>query len=331
MSKGADSLKGRRKPFLVVGIISGLVIGLLFLLNSLFNADYSTSGTVLISSPLLHKENIPIVSHKLISNDLQKNGNDLLLDPLLSLQLNIELRWRFDDIIHLHKETKQTVIDLLDNLAKELMLSTQARSYLVDLFGRYQDYKMSLANLKKKGPAMDQYIDMDESQAFVNLAHEQQFTYFNDQEIDAFFAKDNAYDKQALARLAIRQDQSLSSEGKKILLLNQINQMDEEERQVYLPSLKAVDIAEYITGNSDSMPTSTVKTNERIEKIRQDKKEWTQRIKKYQTFDIDNKNSDLTLQQRKTVLKTYLSDNFTQNELKRLNVFIKHPSQFNTK
>jgi len=328
MPKGLDFLTKRRKVFLAIAIISTLVIGGFLLLNSPFNLDNSTLNTVLVSSP---KENILAVSHKLISNDLQKNGSKLLLDPLLPLQLNIELRWRFDDIIHLHNETKQTIIDLLDNLAKELRLATQDRSYLVDLFGRYQDYKMSLANLKKKGPAIDQYIDIDESRAFVNLTHEQQFTYFNDQEIEAFFAKDNAYDKQALTRLAIRRDQSLSLEGKKILLLNQINQMDEEERQVYLPSLQAVDIAEYITGNSDSVPTSTAKTNERIEKTRQDKKEWLQRIKKYQKFDIDNKNNDLTSEQRKAVLKTYLSDNFTQNELKRLNVFIKHPSLFKTK
>ncbi len=331
MPKGAFFLTKRKNRFLAVTIVSSLVIGLFFLLNSLLNVDYSTSGTALISSSSSPKESKLTVSSKSISNNLQKNSNILLLDNLLPLQLNIALRWRFDDIIYLHNETQQTIMDLLDNLAKELMLDTKNRTYLFDLFGRYQDYKMSLAHLKKNGPAIEQSIDMNESRAFVNLIHEQQLTYFNNHEIEAFFGKDNAYDKQALMRLAIRRDQSLSPEGKTILLLNQINQMDEEERQVYLPSLQAADIAEYITGNSDSMPVSTAKANERIEKTRQDKKEWEQRIKKYQRFYINNKNKNLTSAERKTLLKVYLNDNFTQNELKRLSVFIKHPNLFKTK
>lgn len=321
-------LAGRRKCFLVVGILSALGIGLFLLLNSHYNLGYSTSGNALASSSSSHQGNIPVVSNTLTSNALPKNSGNLLADSMLSLQLNIELRWRFDDIIHIHKEAQQTVIELLDSLAEELLLTTQGRGYLVDLFGRYKSYKISLESLKQDGPIIDQNIDIEESWAFINLAHEQQLKYFSAEEVDAFFAKDNVYDKQALARLAIRRDQSLSAEGKKILLLHQINQMDEEDRQVYLPSLEATDIVEYIVGSSESRFASTVKVNERVEKIKQDKNEWILRVNNYQIFQDSNKNNGLTLEQEKEEISTYLSDNFTSNELKRLSVFIENPALF---
>lgn len=324
-------LAGRRKYFLVIGILSALGLGLFFLLNSFYNLGYSTSGNALASSFSSHQGNISVVSKKLASNALPKNSGNLLVDSMLSLQLNIELRWRFDDIIHIHKETKQTVTELLDILAEELLLTTQDKNYLVDLFGRYKNYKISLESLKQDGPVIDQNIDIEESRAFINLAHEQQLEYFSIEEVDAFFAKDNAYDKQALARLSIRRDESLSAEGKKILLLHQINQMNEEERQVYLPSLEATDIVDYIAGSSESMPVSTTKINERVEKIKQDKNKWIRRVNNYQIFQDNNKANDLTLEQRKTELNTYLSDNFTPNELKRLSVFIENPILFKTK
>lgn len=305
-----------------VSILTAVVLGVYFQLNSLntSNDDIANSKA---SSP---QQSLPIKKPVIVNNNEHNKVINWRLASLLSLQLNIQLRWAFDDIIQKHLDTQQPINDLLNELIKKLKLSTLEKGYFLDLFSRYQAYKVSLIDIKKAGPDISQQIDLEETLSFINLAHERQLDYFNQPEIDAFFAQDNKYDKQALARLAIQQDESLSVEAKKALILHQISQMDEKDRDVYLPSLEAANIADYIAGKSQIIPINSIEINERIEKVKQSENYWKARVNSYKVFFANNQQNALSIPEKQLALKAYAQENFSKNELKRLQVFIQNPS-----
>ena len=305
-----------------VSILTAVVLGVYFQLNSLntSNDDIANSKA---SSP---QQSLPIKKPVIVNNNEHNKVINWRLASLLSLQLNIQLRWAFDEIIQKHLDTQQPINDLLNELIKKLKLSTLEKGYFLDLFSRYQAYKVSLIDIKKAGPDISQQIDLEETLSFINLAHERQLDYFNQPEIDAFFAQDNKYDKQALARLAIQQDESLSVEAKKALILHQISQMDEKDRDVYLPSLEAANIADYIAGKSQIIPINSIEINERIEKVKQSENYWKARVNSYKVFFANNQQNALSIPEKQLALKAYAQENFSKNELKRLQVFIQNPS-----
>ena len=305
-----------------VSILTAVVLGVYFQLNSLntSNDDIANSKA---SSP---QQSLLIKKPVIVNNNEHNKVINWRLASLLSLQLNIQLRWAFDEIIQKHLDTQQPINDLLNELIKKLKLSTLEKGYFLDLFSRYQAYKVSLIDIKKAGPDISQQIDLEETLSFINLAHERQLDYFNQPEIDAFFAQDNKYDKQALARLAIQQDESLSVEAKKALILHQISQMDEKDRDVYLPSLEAANIADYIAGKSQIIPINSIEINERIEKGKQSENYWKARVNSYKVFFANNQQNALSIPEKQLALKAYAQENFSKNELKRLQVFIQNPS-----
>jgi len=305
-----------------VSVLAIIALGLYFQLPSL-NTSSDDIANSNASSP---QQNLPIKKPAIANSNNHNEAINWRLESFLPLQLNIQLRWAFDDIIQKHLDTEQPINILLNELIKKLKLSALENGYLLDLFSRYRAYKVSLTDLKKSGPDIIQNIDFEETLSFINLAHQRQLDYFNQPEIEAFFAQDNKYDKQALARLTIQQDESLSFEAKKALILHQISQMDKKDRDVYLPSLEAANIADYISGKIEDIPVQSAAINERIEKVKQSENNWKARVKDYKAFLSTNQKTELSIPDQQLALKAYAQENFSKNELKRLQVFIKNPS-----
>lgn len=302
-----------------MSVLAIIALGLYFQVSRANNNNHTA-----IKAVSSIQQNFPIKKHAIV-NSKHNEVINWRLESLLPLQLNIQLRWVFDDIIQKHFDTEQPINALLNRYIKRLKLSALEQGYLLDLFGRYRSYKVSLADLKKGGPDITQNLDFEETLSFINLAHQRQLKYFNQPEIEAFFAQDNKYDKQALARLAIQQDMSLSVEGKSALILHQINQMDEKDREVYLPSLAAANIADYIAGKTADIPIQSAAINERIEKVKQSESNWKARVKSYQAFLSSNQKTELSVSDKQWALADYRDENFSKNEIKRLQVFIKNP------
>jgi len=315
-----------KKYFFIVNIsvcvLTAVVLGLYFQLHGINTSNDDIAN----SHALSPQQHLPSKKPAIANNNEHNKAINWRLASLLPLQLNIHLRWSFDDVIQKHLDTQQPINELVNELIKKLKLSAFEKGYLLDLFSRYQAYKVSLIEIKKTGPDISQQIDLEETLSFINVVHEQQLNYFNQLEIDAFFAQDNKYDKQALARLAIQQDESLSIEAKKLLILHQINQMDKNDRDVYLPSLEAVNIADYIVGKTQDLPINSMAISARIEKVKKSEDHWKERVSSYKVFLINNQQSTLSISEKKLALKAYVQEKFSKNELKRLQVFIQNPS-----
>ncbi|WP_394388174.1 lipase secretion chaperone [Shewanella woodyi] len=245
------------------------------------------------------------------------------------LELSEELRWKFDELILTHQETGQAITLLLSQLSTQLDLTPEAHIYLLDLFSRYRDYKIALVEIKQTGPNMFSELNIDDTMSFMERAHQSQFDYFTQVEIDAFFSHENRYDNQAIERMAILQDSSLSTQQKQMLITHQISQMDEEEREVYEPTLQVFNIVDNLDGSSDQLNEFTPQVMERIEQLKENEQAWKLKVKGFQSFEIKSRDELTSQQEIDEALSHYQGKYFTPNEIKRLKVYIDNPELLN--
>ncbi|NRD73385.1 lipase chaperone [Shewanella sp. VB17] len=262
--------------------------------------------------------------------------NDIVIIPpeniidieLTQLNIDLELRWQFDKIIHAYQETQQSILSLLNILAKQLELTSASHKQLLDLFYRYQDYKIALVAIKQQGPNLLNQLDIDDVLTFIELAHHTQFDYFSEIEIDAFFSNENTYDNQAIERMSILQDNTLSRAQKNSLIAHQISQMNEQDRQVYEPSLHVFNIFDSFEDKNSIINDFKPDVMERITHLRKDELTWRNRVIKFQKFQMESNNKHMSKTQIKDLITHYRNQHFSQNERKRLQVFIDNPTLF---
>lgn len=328
---GKSSAKSRRNRLVVLGLITAILVTLVLS----FMLKEKPEGL----APKLTTQSQPAVMP--VVTPLAQQTQDSVTTQLTKvdyqqLVLKRALRWTFDDIILAYQQQQLPLKPQLVQLSQSLGLKVSDQNYLLALFARYRDYQLALIELKKLSPAIDENIDIAQSYAFIERLHDMQYDYFNETEIAAFFAQDNAYDMQALARVSIRQDSSLGAAHRQALLEHQISQLTEPERQALVPSLHVQQIAAHITeqlsGQSLTPLDMSPEVGAKVEAITQAERQWRRRVREYQGFeqqtikvDTDvNRSVDAKVSQGK--LQTYLQQHFSPQELKRLQVFLANPS-----
>ena len=298
-------------------ILALVVGGLIY-----FNGQHDSS-----KGDTLHSGNkIPQTQPELVAEDITTP----IATELSSLVLNQQLRWDFDDLILTHQETGQMITSLLFALSKQRHLTPDAHHYLIDLFNRYRDYRIALIDIKKMGPNMLNELDIEDTLAFIEQAHQSQFDYFNQIEIDAFFSDENTYDIQAIERMAILQDSSLSSEQKQMLIAHQISQMDTEEREVYEPSLQVANIVDNLEGKNSQLNEFTPEVIERIELLKRNEQRWKTKVSDFLAFEVQSNSEQTNATFAQQAVENYRNQHFKANELKRLQVYIDNPKLLNT-
>ncbi|AQS37156.1 lipase chaperone [Shewanella psychrophila] len=311
------------KPIGIFVLISLILLTLGLVLYPAFTAEHRSSSPKLTSKT--GQETPSLKSH---SRDVKPSlPPQDIRHPLI---LELALRWTFDDIILEYQQTQIPLEPRLIQLAQSLALNSTDQAYLLALFWRYRDYQLALVEIKNLSPSIDEDMQISQSYDFIELTHDSQYRFFNDEEINAFFAQDNAYDRQAIARVAIRQDTSLTSEQKKQLLAHQISQLDASEQQALLPSLQADKIVALLNNNQVQPLEMTPEVSARVEKVKITEKQWKARVKNYQNFQQtlkkDYENVDVNAEEDEIKIEAYLKQHFTSQEIKRLQVFLRHPS-----
>lgn len=249
-----------------------------------------------------------------ITQDIQtKSNNDLLL--------SLALRWQLDDVIYAFQQNLQSIDQQLTALASQLRLSKMATQALFDLFYRYQDYTKSLADLKLESPDITVDIPYEATIEFIDTAHQLQFNYFNQVEINAFFGQSNQYDQQALERLTIRQDPTLTKQQKQSLINNQIQQLSPEEQQVLSPTVQANQIMKYIEGETQQLDRLDNDTLDRVQALKIETQRWKNKVGDYLELKIKLENGAVIQDE----IDRYVDEHFTLNEQRRLTVYEQHP------
>ncbi|MCL1036771.1 lipase chaperone [Shewanella submarina] len=239
----------------------------------------------------------------------QQPGNPLVL--------NEQLKWQFDDLIHSADGDDTKLPKLLGELALSLNLSDDAELNLMDLFSRYRQYLMAVAELKQ-GVNTESLLSADDTRSFLRRAHALQFEFFSDPEIAAFFGDANRYDQQALARMTAQAGHDASS------LKQQLDSLPEQDREILLPSVQALALTESLSGQQ-APADLTFEQQQKLQDFQHQNLKWQQRVEavvKLQQQLADTQDADL-------ILADYLASGFTLAERRRLDVFLRHPELLN--
>ena len=152
-------------------------------------------------------------------------------------------------------------------------------------------------------------------------------TYFNNTEYHYLFSQEAQVDEAALARLRVAQENTLSRDERKALIVESIKAGNSAEREAFQPTLNMHRINEIKNNHSTINDRYNAvaaefgsEVAERFSKTWAQQAQWQNRIAEYKTFRDNLAQQSLDSNAIEKALQEYQSAHFTDNEIKRLKV-----------
>lgn len=252
------------------------------------------------------------------------SDTDIAADLIL-FELNYSTKDAFDRFVFARtSEVPQAVKLAYTTHAHEVFtLSTQGDA--IDLFARYVDYKVALSLVEldvdlASHSLQDVSFKLDERE-------EIRRTYFNNTEYHYLFSQEAQVDEAALARLSVAQENTLSRDERKALIVESIKAGNSAEREAFQPTLNMHRINEIKNNHSTINDRYNAvaaefgsEVAERFSKTWAQQAQWQNRIAEYKTFRDNLVQQSLDSNAIEKALQEYQSAHFTDNEIKRLKV-----------
>lgn len=252
------------------------------------------------------------------------SDTDIAAD-LIPFELNYSTKDAFDRFVFARtSEVPQAVKLAYTTHAHEVFtLSTQGDA--IDLFARYVDYKVALSLVEldvdlASHSLQDVSFKLDERE-------EIRRTYFNNTEYHYLFSQEAQVDEAALARLSVAQENTLSRDERKALIVESIKAGNSAEREAFQPTLNMHRINEIKNNHSTINDRYNAvaaefgsEVAERFSKTWAQQAQWQNRIAEYKTFRDNLAQQSLDSSAIEKALQEYQSAHFTDNEIKRLKV-----------
>ncbi len=252
------------------------------------------------------------------------SDTDIAAD-LIPFELNYSTKDAFDRFVFARtSEVPQAVKLAYTTHAHEVFtLSTQGDA--IDLFARYVDYKVALSLVEldvdlASHSLQDVSFKLDERE-------EIRRTYFNNTEYHYLFSQEAQVDEAALARLSVAQENTLSRDERKALIVESIKAGNSAEREAFQPTLNMHRINEIKNNHSTINDRYNAvaaefgsEVAERFSKTWAQQAQWQNRIAEYKTFRDNLAQQSLDSNAIEEALQEYQSAHFTDNEIKRLKV-----------
>ena len=252
------------------------------------------------------------------------SDTDIAAD-LIPFELNYSTKDAFDRFVFARtSEVPQAVKLAYTTHAHEVFtLSTQGDA--IDLFARYVDYKVALSLVEldvdlASHSLQDVSFKLDERE-------EIRRTYFNNTEYHYLFSQEAQVDEAALARLSVAQENTLSRDERKALIVESIKAGNSAEREAFQPTLNMHRINEIKNNHSTINDRYNAvaaefgsEVAERFSKTWAQQAQWQNRIAEYKTFRDNLVQQSLDSNAIEKALQEYQSAHFTDNEIKRLKV-----------
>lgn len=252
------------------------------------------------------------------------SDTDIAAD-LIPFELNNSTKDAFDRFVFARtSEVPQAVKLAYTTHAHEVFtLSTQGDA--IDLFARYVDYKVALSLVEldvdlASHSLQDVSFKLDERE-------EIRRTYFNNTEYHYLFSQEAQVDEAALARLSVAQENTLSRDERKALIVESIKAGNSAEREAFQPTLNMHRINEIKNNHSTINDRYNAvaaefgsEVAERFSKTWAQQAQWQNRIAEYKTFRDNLVQQSLDSNAIEKALQEYQSAHFTDNEIKRLKV-----------
>lgn len=260
--------------------------------------------------------------------------------PVFTLYFGV--KDNFDRFIFANEGASDSEVTALFNMNAKGMYEPKSAMYAVDVFTRYVEYKVALANTDAE---IDKVLNVsndstvtDVSYAGISLSDVEQklatrdtlrLNYFSQQEYKYLFSADAAIDARALARLAIAKDRGLSREQKRNTILTQLNALDAQEKAAFQPTLDMAEINQIKQKYTDTELRYHAiaakfghQTAERFSLLWDAQAVWQQRLDAYREYQQYVSASVMKAHAQQDALTTYRQTHFSSTEQKRLRVLV---------
>ena len=263
--------------------------------------------------------------HQVTDVGSHRDSDTDIAAALIPFELNYSTKDAFDRFVFARtSEVPQAVKLAYTTHAHEVFtLSTQGDA--IDLFVRYVDYKVALSLVEldvdlASHSLQDVSFKLDERE-------EIRRTYFNNTEYHYLFSQEAQVDEAALARLSVAQENTLSRDERKALIVESIKAGNSAEREAFQPTLNMHRINEIKNNHSTINDRYNAvaaefgsEVAERFSKTWAQQAQWQNRIAEYKTFRDNLVQQSLDSNAIEKALQEYQSAHFTDNEIKRLKV-----------
>lgn len=248
----------------------------------------------------------------------------------------------FDRFIFANEGASENEVKALFTVNATNMYEPRSATYAADVFTRYVEYKVALANtdaeIDKVLTVSNESTVTDITYAGISLSDVEQklvtrdtlrLSYFSQEEYEYLFSADAAIDARALARLAIAQDRELSREQKRNEIFGQLNALDKQEKAAFQPTLDMEKINQIKQRYADSESRYQAiaaefghQVAERFSVLWEAQALWQQRIDAYRKYQQHISASGMIEDARQDALSTYRHTHFSNTEQKRLRVLV---------
>jgi lipase chaperone LimK len=306
-------------------LIKSSIIVVITLLILLFYANYSQHSNVIHS--IEEEIQIPATANSSqINVSEDEGGNQYQGISINKFKPSLWLREQFDLILVKAKDSKLEQIKHLAALHRKMKLSQGDYKSIMSLFNRYHEYKLNILSDKKSITPNNVLPDIEDNYQIIERLKHYQTRYFSNEEISAFFADEMHYHKQALSRMAITSDDTLSKSQALDVLEAAIRTQDIAQQEAFLPSIKVARMLQALNDDSVYLPEMTLEAEERFLTFKGKHQHWQNRVKDFikKVETIKSKQNDLNEVQHN--INQLKAKQFKPEEMQRLDVFLRHPT-----
>ena len=252
------------------------------------------------------------------------SDTDIAAD-LIPFELNYSTKDAFDRFVFTRSSEVPQAVKLAYTTHAHGVFTLSTQGDAIDLFARYVDYKVALSLVEldvdlASHSLQDVSFKLDERE-------EIRRTYFNNTEYHYLFSQEAQVDEAALARLSVAQENTLSRDERKALIVESIKAGNSAEREAFQPTLNMHRINEIKNNHSTINDRYNAvaaefgsEVAERFSKTWAQQAQWQNRIAEYKTFRDNLAQQSLDSNAIEKALQEYQSAHFTDNEIKRLKV-----------
>lgn len=242
---------------------------------------------------------------------------------LISFVLNIWVKDRFELFIAEHAEQAPLAVQIAYVTHSESLHTKDTHDYAVDLFSRFVNYKVALASEDVEINTVQ--ASLKSVQEKLDARYDLRRQFFSHQEYEYLFGSDAASDNDALARLAIAQDNTLTREEKKNTIVESLATASDSE--AFKPTVDMHRIQQikqqYRDNNSRFSAISAefgYEVAERFNTLWEKQDAWEQKVEDYRAHIKKLESASLSKQEYSKLIREYETSDFTENEIKRLRV-----------
>ncbi|MEN9866084.1 MAG: hypothetical protein RL748_1674 [Pseudomonadota bacterium] len=261
------------------------------------------------------------------SQEGTRADGDLKVAANQALVVDAELGHLFDYYLSALGEKSLDAIKIETERELDRKLSPQAAAQAKKLLARYLDYKRELAEVEKKLPAGKSQADA--IRARLNALNQTRARFFSAQEITGLFGFTDAYDRDALARIEVEENKTLTPEQKEQALTKLDQQLPPEVREARDAPLKLARLEEQVSqmrakGGSDQdvyqlrAKAFSPEAAARLAEVDREEAQWQARIKTYLAERNRIKQSNQPEAQQLAAISALRQQQFSEQEQIRL-------------